>query len=353
LKDWLSKSLEALSLLAVPANSFFNRKGIIRIVEGWTFMGDNYKFIRMSEDRLGDFRLLAEDAFGIRPSAEENRQLFDTSAWGKDYIGYLAYAEDSDEAAAFYGIFPCYVEYDGTKYLAAQSGSTMTHSKHRKKGLFYKTGKRTFELARDEGVNFVFGFPNPNSYPGLMKLGWKHDGDMNSYHIFVPTFPIAFLADKLPFVRSVHDRWFRFVARFWRTEYRAFPSSGRGEGVGTVCRDEALLAYKAESDHRFMLRIGKCTVWINRQFGRIGIGDIDLAKDEQDVSRVLLILKLICFLTGSFHLRMYVSPGSRLDKIFQKKGYRPRKGIPICHLDLGSGLPLERFKYVYADFDTF
>lgn len=314
---------------------------------------NGYRFERMSPDRFDDFAILAADAFGVRPSVADRERLFDTSAWGTDYIGYLAYEEKTGEVAAFYGIFPCYVEYGGRKYLAAQSGSTMTHSRHRKKGLFYQAGKRTFELAKREGIKFVYGFPNPNSYPGLMKLGWRHDGNLNAYHIFVPTLPLDYLANRFRFIEPLYQRWFRFVTGFWRTDYRFFASSAADEAAGIVCRDEGLLSYKRENDRRMMLRIGGDTVWLNRQNGSIGIGDVELANEEQGFDAVLRTLKLICLLTGSFHLRSYLSPGCKLDTLFQERGYRPKKGIAICHKDLDSDLPLEKFKYVYADFDTF
>lgn len=316
-------------------------------------MSDDYDLVRMSEDRHGDFSLLAEDAFGVKPTLEDNKNLFDTSAWGTSYVAYLACTRDSGDASAFYGIFPCYVEYHGKKYLAAQSGSTMTHTKHRKKGLFYRTAKKTFELAREEGIGFIFGFPNPTSYPGFMKMGWSHDGNIRSYKILIPTFPLGYLASKVKFLEPLYRRWFGFVAGHWKTEYRAFPNSARGEGVGTVCHDEALLAYKPENDSRFMLRIGKSLVWINQRSGRVGIGDIELTDDIGDLNKVLRTLKLIGFLTGSFQLSTYVSPGCRLDQFFREIGYRGRQGIAIIHLDLDSHLPLDRFKYVYADFDTF
>ena len=316
-------------------------------------MADDYEFVRMSEDLFEDFAVLAEDAFGARPSLAERMRLFDTAAWGTDYIGYLVYEKATKEVAAFYGIFPCYVEYGGKRHLAAQSGSTMTHSRHRKKGLFYLAGKRTFELAKSEGIKFVYGFPNPNSYPGLMKLGWSHDGNLNSYHVFVPTLPLAYLANRFRFLEPLYRRWFQFIVGFWRTEYSPFPSSADAGTKGTVVRDKAILAYKPEGDQRVMLQVGDCTVWINRLHGRIGLGDVAMKNGPVNFARTLRALKLFCFLTGCFHLRTYVSPDSRLDRLFKGLGYRSRKGIAICHMDLDSGLPLEKFHYVYADFDTF
>lgn len=316
-------------------------------------MSEDYNLVRISEAGLDDFAALTEDAFGVRPSDDANRRLFDTSSWGSEFIGYLARAAATDEAAAFYGIFPCRVEYEGEEFIAAQSGSTMTHTRHRRKGLFYKTAEATFDLARDEGIRFIFGFPNPSSYPGFMKMKWTHDGNVNAYHIPVPTIPIGYLASRFSFLEPIYRWWFRVIAEIWRTDYHPFPNSSRREGVGTVVHDKAFLDYKPESERRLMLSIDGTSVWINRQNGRVGIGDIDIANDDKDLKKVIRRLKFLCFLTGNFDLCTYVSPGSRLDDLFQTLGYRPRPGIAIIHYDLGSGLPLDRFKYVYADFDTF
>jgi len=315
-------------------------------------MDEDYEFVRMSDESLADFALLVRDAFGTEPTVAEMKALFDTTAWGKKYIAYIAYSRETREPAAFYGVFPCFVEYNGRQFLAAQSGSTMTHSEHRKRGLFYRTGLKTFELARAEGIHFVFGFPNPFSYPGLMKLGWTHDGNFNSYHIVVPTIPLGALAHKISFLTPLYRSLFNFVTSRWRVSSYPFANSSAGADTGVVSRSDFALNYKPENSERFMLRTGGCTIWINQQQGKIGIGDIELT-DDRDFKKVLRSLKFICFLTGSFHLRTYVSPDSKLDLLFRENGYRPRRTVPICHKDLSAELPLKNFKYVYGDFDTF
>lgn len=316
-------------------------------------MRDGYYLVRMSEDQLDEFAGLAENVSGARPSSEDTDRLFDTSAWGKEYIAFLARQRDTNETAAFYGIFPCAVEYNGERHVAAQSGSTMTHTRHRRQGLFYKAAKETCRLARDEGISFIFGFPNSSSHPGFIKMGWTEEGSVNAYHIIVPTLPLSYLAARFRFLQRAYRLWFRTIAALWRVSYRSFPNSSRGEGVGNVVHDESLLAYKPESDRRLMLRFSGTTVWVNLQGGKLGIGDIDLLTGTADSAKAIRGLKLFCFLAGIFHLRTYVSPESRLDKVFQRHGYRPRSGLPIIHFDLDSNLPLQAFKYVYADFDTF
>ncbi len=315
-------------------------------------MSSEYQFVRISEEKLDDFAYLAKNAFGVESTPEERRALFDTKAAGKDYIGYLAYSADG-EPAAFYGVFPSLVEYGGKQYLAAQSGSTMTHTNHRKKGLFYKLAQETFELAQREGIAFIYGFPNSSSYPGFMKLKWTHDGNFHSYHIFVPTLPLGYLAQKLKFLQPLFAMWFRFVCGFWRVKVEPFPNSTLEPDTGAVSHDAAFFSYKKESDNRFMLKIGGWRVWINEQQSNVGIGDIELIDDGRDFKKVLRGLKFICFLSGVIHIRTYVSAGSKLDCLLRASGYKPRQGLANCYFDLASDLPLENFKYVYADYDTF
>ena len=317
-------------------------------------MSEEYRFERISEERLGDFVALAKNAFGISYSIEQCRDIFGMGAWGKKYVGFLAYNTQTGEPAAFYGIYPCVAEIDGRQVLVAQSGHTMTHTGHRKKGLFYRLAGETFDLARQEGVAFVFGFPNASSYPGFMKLGWTHDGEMRSYHLLVPTFPLGHLAARFPGLRSINDRWFRFVTSFWRTNYRPFPSSAIESEFGGLVHDERFLDYKKEEATRIMIAVAGRTVWINQKDGSVGIGDIELGNGSQvPFRKIIRTLKLICFLAGSIDLRTYLSPGSRLDRFFDEQGYTARPGLANCYFPLAEDLPMGRFKYVYADYDTF
>ncbi len=312
-----------------------------------------YRFVRISEKNLKDFRLLGKNAFGTEQTEQDSKKLFNTRDWGKDYIGYLAYSTATGNVAAFYGIFPCFAEYNGKQYIIAQSGSTMTHTEHRKKGLFYNLAQKTFELARNEGLAFVYGFPNENSYRGFIKLDWTHDGNIQSYHIIIPTFPLGYLSQKLKFLKPLYNFWFKFVTSLWRTKSRPFKNSSIEENIGGVCHDEAFLNYKNENDNRFMIRVGENLVWINQHQGNIGIGDIELIDDQKDFKKVIRTLKLICFLSGSVHLRTYVSSDGKLDRLFRENGYNSKPGLANCYFNLTSDLPLGNFKYVYADFDTF
>lgn len=316
---------------------------------------DDYELVRVSDERFGDFAKLVKSVYGTYPSDEEMRLRFHTDEWGASYLGYFAYCRKTGEPAAFYGILPCFVEYKGGRYLASQGSSAMTHPEHRYRDLFFRTAKKTYELAKEQGIHFSFAFPNPLSYRGFMKLGWSHDGDINSYHIFVPTLPLAYIGARYKLLDPIARRLFRIVARRWRSEYQPFPNSSKSEGVVTPIRDALSNRFKPETDARMILRLkGGSRVWMNVAAGRLSIGDVDLNGDkEKELKKVLRVLRWICWLSGIFHIQTHLSPGCTLDRLFRDLGYVPRTTIPICHLDISSVLPIDKVHYTYGDFDTF
>lgn len=316
---------------------------------------DEYELVRVSDELFGDFAKLVHQVYGTTPSDAEMRTRFHTGEWGVSHLGYFAYCRKTGEPAAFYGILPCFVEYQGKKFLASQGSSAMTHPDHRRRNLFYKTAAKTYELAKAEGVAFSFAFPNPSSYRGFMKLGWSHDGNINSYHFIVPTIPFGYLANRVGLLEPINRKLLKLVTSRWRVEYYPFPNSAAAEGVATPVRDELSNRFKSESDTRMILRLKSGTsIWISLFGGRLSIGDIELnGNKEEEMRRVLRFLKRICFISGSCHLQTHLSPDSTLDVLLRGLGYAPRKTIPICHFDMSSAVPVDRVRYSYGDFDTF
>ena len=154
-------------------------------------MQDNYTYKQIIPERLNDVKFIFQNISGIKTPITFFEKKYNTTVFGEYAIGYLAYTHDGTPAA-YYGVFPCLVEFQGKKILAAQSGDTMTHPLHQGKGLFTKLAKMTYELAKKEGVEFIFGFPNKNSYPGFVKkLNWVHKENIRTYRIKISTIPFA------------------------------------------------------------------------------------------------------------------------------------------------------------------
>ncbi len=67
----------------------------------------------------------------------------------------------------------CNVVLGDKMFKAAQPGDTVVHPEYRGKGLFTKMNKFAIEELKKDGYDLFFNFPNRNSQPGYLKMGWK------------------------------------------------------------------------------------------------------------------------------------------------------------------------------------
>lgn len=308
-----------------------------------------YSFERVNENRYQDLCFLVRESFGSVKGYEYFKHKMDTGYLGVKHLGYVAY-DSAGKPAAFYGVYPCRMEYNGVHYLAAQSGDTMTHPKHGGKGLFTTLAKMTYELAKKEGIQFIYGFPNNNSYPGFVKrLSWIHKEDMINYTATVATLPLAALARQVSLVDLLYKYYVKGVMKFYRTKKHFFVNSVLREGVGGVLHDLNFFKYKSFNDN-FLIDLNGVTAWVKVD-GCLLVGDIELI-GLQHFEKVWNGLKRIAFITGCTKVIFPLSPGCAWDNLLKEK-VKAEKGMYIGFLDLQSGLPLEKFKYVGADYDTF
>ena len=73
---------------------------------------------------------------------------------------------------------------------AAQSCDSAVLKQYRGRGVFTSIIKDAQEQLLFEGVDFLFGFPNSNSYPGFIKLGWKHEADFCRFFLPIDWFEL-------------------------------------------------------------------------------------------------------------------------------------------------------------------
>jgi hypothetical protein len=85
-----------------------------------------------------------------------------------------SFAESGEETAALYATVPARFVLFNRDAMAAQSLDTMVDERYRGYGLFIRLARSVYERMTSEGVPFVFGFPNRNSFPGFIsKLAWQ------------------------------------------------------------------------------------------------------------------------------------------------------------------------------------
>jgi len=81
---------------------------------------------------------------------------------------------DEGELVGHYAIVPMPLSNGTTRKNSYISMTTMVAESHRKYGLFTQLAQANYAMAKDLGVDFVFGFPNSQSTPGFRKrLEWQ------------------------------------------------------------------------------------------------------------------------------------------------------------------------------------
>ena len=311
----------------------------------------DYRLERLTPERLPDLVALHAATYGPGLTLDDARRKFSTATLGHDVIGYLAY-DRAGTAAAYYGIFPMRVRLGDRDLLAGQSGDTMTHPDHRGRGLFTKLGRATYDDARGSGIDFVFGFPNSNSYPGFVKhLGWTHVRTMRSYSLPVPTVPVTALLRNRPHrLRRLTAAQRRLlVASRLASPATALRSSVLEGGGAGVVRDAAFLAYKGGPE---ILTFTQSGVTVHLKLDEhLSVGDLvpePGARAWGALARLVLIALVCC----RYRIRFHTSPDSVSDRLI--RGRIPVKdGLPYGHVAFVGDLDPEAFDYTFIDYDTF
>jgi len=133
------------------------------------------------EERILD---LFELTYGKRRSIEHWRWMFSECPFGR---GIMKLLFDGNVLVGHYAVVPMAVEIDGVQSNAALSVDTMTHVKHRGRGIFAFLASETYKECQKRGLALVYGFPNENSHKGFVnRLRWHSFGHMKNMRKKLP-----------------------------------------------------------------------------------------------------------------------------------------------------------------------
>jgi GNAT superfamily N-acetyltransferase len=311
---------------------------------------EGYTFERLCEKHFADLGEISFSAFGVRLPVSYFREKNNTSQFGEPNLGFIAYSADG-EPAAFYGVYACQAELEGKVYAVAQSGDTMTHKNHTGKGLFTALAKATYALCREHNVNFVYGFPNYNSYPGFVKkLDWICPGTLKEYRVKVPTIPFLKLAKKIPFLSGAYNFYSSLILSYFKPTKTFFRSSAIEPGIGGLLRSEEFVKYKLKNGSRLVC-VGGVNSWI-RLDGFLILGDADLNSPGFEFNKFIKNIKKMSFFLGADVVQFLTTPNTKLDKMFAEE-YSFKDSIPFGFCNFNKELDIEKFRFVFADSDTF
>jgi len=308
-----------------------------------------YLISRLNANNLKDLARLYAEVYGTAAAVDYFPKKYDTAYTGVENIGFIAYNMDN-LPVAYYGVIPCFIQYGNKVMLGAQSADTMTHPKHRYKGMFVELSNRTFDLCRELGVLLIFGFPNENSYHGAVnKLGWKMTGTMSCFTIPVKCLPLESISKRIGIFKKIYKRYSRFILDKELLPLQGIANSVLCDGFAGVCRSDMYLYYKTYNTAK-VIRVGDSKIWINNKYSLV-IGDME-GINEMNFNFVINKLKRIAGRLGLRQIQFHCSLGTSLHEFFAAN-YKATPSYPMLFQDFGSAIPPEKVKFTFADLDIF
>jgi hypothetical protein len=289
------------------------------------------------------------NAFNSKISENEIRKRFDTAMLGLPAIGFIAIHKPTNTPAAYYGVFPCKALIKGREIQIAQSGDTMTHKDHRRKGLFVELARLTYHECEKLGIKVIIGQPNQYSYHGLVKsLRWKHLDDIARWDmkLELKTFPLPKLFRFLGFLSQVYLWYAKFVLKSSIIKDVSSFNNPYKNGFGKIVRDRNYLQYKKSND-KFFIKIDGVIIWI-RLTDVLWIGDFD--SYENITPDILRKLRQLAYRLGyntisfNFNESIPLPPSLQLFKKYNSQA--------SCFYYLNDGLNGLNFILTAADSDT-
>ena len=144
---------------------------------------DEYQIKKINNKDFDLLISLMKDSFGMNVNIDYFKWKFTQNPAG-EFIGFVAIHSETHDVAAYYGVIPEKYSLNNSIITLYQSCDTMTHSNHRRKGLFKKLANYCYNDLRNSDNLKVFGFGGQTSTPGFLKMGWK----INTYfkYYFIP-----------------------------------------------------------------------------------------------------------------------------------------------------------------------
>lgn len=315
-------------------------------------LDSEYRVERLSEKNMRDLLPLYKDAFGHSKSLAEVQSKFATAFSGASMLAHIAYAANG-QAAAFYALFPVKYLINNREIIAAQVGDLMTHSAHRRKGLYIHLANITHEVAYAEGVELIFTIPSrqvESSYSGFVnRLNFEHIHSWHSFFIKVQSFPLAMLLNKSRLTKKLYSFYTGVIVRLVSQSPLRF-NHVSNVTCGQVVKSGAFIQYKLGYQKSFFIAAGGHMVWLKVTGNVLKIGDIQRLSTV-DLQKIIARVKMLAFVLGIRVIQFETSPDEYWDTHFSAL-YPSIANYHICVLNQ-FGLNTNDIKFILADIDSY
>lgn len=309
----------------------------------------SYEIIRLSDATFDKFHKLYTEVFRKDISYDILYQKYDSSYLGDKfrYWGYLA-LNTNQEAIGYCGCIPFMFNIDQKTLIGAHSCDHMTREDARGRGVFVKLNEAADQICQDLGADFVFGFPNQNNEPILIKYAnWKIIDTIQAFSIPVFTIPLKRISQNIPHVRKMSIQLENTILnRYIRDDQTINRLQWNG-----IIRNKEYYEYK-RYDNSLTLELNHGKAWIKMK-QVMYIGDIELNQDS-DFKHLIQELKTICRLAGIHKMVFLGSSKLETTQLF-KQFYHAKDGnvFGIKQLNPDKKINFDRLRFTYGDYDSF
>jgi hypothetical protein len=308
-----------------------------------------YNFKIANIDDIQDILNLKNDLYNNNNDFNRIRLKLITDYDEQAFLGTLVY--DKNKLVCTYLTYSQTVSISGKLYKILQAGDSMTDIKYLGQNLIIDAGKETYKRAISLNYEGIFGFPLKNIERTRLKcLDWKRVNHMNSYNIYVPTIPFAFILLNLN-LDKIYFIYLNLIIKLFYKKGNNFQSSNSDEMKNDyIHRSDSFWNYKMNYFNKYLLKIDNVNIVI--KFDKfLYIGDIETrAIKNSFIFRFKLFL--FAFLTFNTILKTYCSPESPLDN-FLKNISNSKKSLSFCYKNFNNKISLQYLKFTYFDYDTF
>jgi hypothetical protein len=258
-------------------------------------------------------------------------------------IGFIAYHKSTKEVAAFYGVYPCKLISNGIEVLCAQSGDTLTHPNHRRKGLFEQLFALTKRKCEEKGIKFLFGFPNLNSAPGFKKFGWDFYTNVKNIHLIYNRSYLERVRDKfLP--KYCYNILNKLELSNQLVDFNGFQSD--------IIRNKEYIEYKSSLSNIKFYKLNCCIIWAKVDKNSFYLGDIKLISNGTFKDAAIDLMKF--FKSLSFWNFHYSADNASpiINELLKLESFTVTEAESIIY-KLDNTIDINYFRFSIVDFDTF
>ena len=314
-----------------------------------------FRFEKLNLDNIHLLSALFEDAFGRRREVEEILVKYKLHDIYPSYVSFLAFSEETNELAGFYGVLPSKFNYEGKVHLCGQVCDLMTHSNYRRLGLFELMAKEAHTFLQNNDFKFVYTFPYEGAvsyFVFVNKLHFK-EKSMNSYSLKVLTFPLSKKIQK-GFLSSFYSNYLKILFRILLMDIIETNNTlSEKKQRNQLIHDTYLYSYKKLlSKNNFIInnQTIQSLMKIDRD-GALSIGNIFVCNSDM-IPNIIKRLKIFSFFGFIRYLHFEVCCTNSLNSyLFKKADFKNL--YTICYSKLDETIDVNKIEFNFIDIDSF